>query len=538
MPRTDNRNNTHTEPGASKPLEIAADLEISQKSGVSQPKCRGRYRSINRPPTSPNLFLDGRINCMASNKLIWEAANILTQGQNLGWTESGKESLYYKSPVAKGQGYVSFWVTDDLYKLNPAVLEGEAALALIEQFDIRAACMHLIFAAHATQLDRPWEQQFVLSDTQLERYLGLDKNRNLKNKQEKLELLLNLAKQPCHLLVYVSWPGKGAVGSFSVSRTWLWEIAEPILHYQDCFYDEQGNPIGERKLVGFTLKIRCGNWAQYFLNKEKRQNKSGYYEYGILSSGLLHDLMSTWHHHEGAARLMTWLLFKSKVNRDSPLMVDTLMKIAFGEQKVEEAIASSQERKKLVRKWETTLKVLIQKGWNIQPDPETYPPQYWPELVAPTPLTPIPDDPEAAAQFWTQDAIESEGLRVTDITKRTRGSFERLLGSKLMCYPPAEIASKLDQIDEHRKLHQQKALPKTPSTSTASEAASVYNQLPEIVELTGKRVRELRTAQGLSVTKLAFLAGMAKSMVSMIETGKRPITPETRKRLLQALGLS
>jgi hypothetical protein len=78
---------------------------------------------------------------------------------------------------------------------------------LIEQFDIRAACLHLIYAAHATQLERPWEQSFVLSDTQLERYLGLDKNHKL-NKQQKLELMLELAKQPCHLLVYVSWPEK------------------------------------------------------------------------------------------------------------------------------------------------------------------------------------------------------------------------------------------------------------------------------------------------------------------------------------------
>ncbi|MBD1810038.1 helix-turn-helix transcriptional regulator [Microcoleus sp. FACHB-SPT15] len=529
---------TNPQLGASQQIEITG-LEVPQISSVSTPKRKGRYRCIKRLPTSPDLFPDGKTNRMASNKLIWEGCNILTQAKNLGWVDSEKGSLCYQSPVAKGQGYVSFWVSDDLHGLNPAVLEGEVALALIDQFDIRAACIHLIYAAHATQLDRPWEQQFVLSDTQLERYLGLEQNRNLKNKQEKLNLLLALAKQPCSLLMYVSWPEKGTVGAFSVSRTWLWEIAEPILHYQNCFHDEQGNPIGEKLLVGFTLKVRCGNWAQYFLNEEKRRNKSGYYEYGIVSSGVLRDLMSLWHHHEGAARLMTWLLFKTRVNRNSPLTVEMLMKVAFGEKMLDAAIASSKERKKLVRRWETTLKVLIERGWNIQPDPETYPPQYWPEMVNVSPLMDIPDAPEEAAEFWALDAASGEGTRLTDITKRTRGSFERLLGGRLWVHPPAEIAEKLDEIDKPKKPHPtQKRRQKAPVKSAPRNVTAPFNQQQDCTKLTGERVRELRIARGLSVTQLAELAEMGKSTVSMIETGKRSITPKTQKRLKQALGLS
>jgi hypothetical protein len=66
--------------------------------------------------------------------------------------------------------------------------------------------------------------------------------------------------------------------------------------------------------------------------------------------------MSLWHHHEGAARLMTWLLFKIKVNCSSPLTVEMLMKVAFGTSLVEEAKAASIARKKLVRRWETALR--------------------------------------------------------------------------------------------------------------------------------------------------------------------------------------
>ncbi|NES97774.1 MAG: helix-turn-helix transcriptional regulator [Desertifilum sp. SIO1I2] len=537
MAETDRRINTNQQVGTSEQVEIAGKT-ISQNGGSSQLRRRGRYRSISRPPTSPNLFPDGQTNCMASNRLIWEGCNILTQGQNLSWLNAKKESPYYESSVAKGQGYIYFWVTDDLHTKPPAVLEGEAALALIEQFDIRAACLHLIYAASATQLDRPWEQQFTLNDVQLERYLGLNHNKKL-NKQQKLTLLLELAKQPCHLLVYASWPEKGAVGAFSVSRTWLWEIAEPILHYQDCFYDEQGNPIGEKTLVGFTLKIRCGNWAQYFLNKEKRTSKTGYYEYGILSQELLRDLMSIWHDYPGAARLMTWLLFKTKVNSGSPLIVGTLMKVAFGEELVAAAIASSKERKKLVRRWEITLKVLLERGWNIQPDSESYPPQYWPHFFNPNPFTSIPDDPEEAASFWALDAAENEGTRLTDITKRTRTSFEQLLTGRLWVHSPAEIAQKLDEITKHQKANRKKPLvQKTYKRPEPTNSELQSEQSLNFSMLTGEEVRKLRTAKGLSVTKLAELAGLAKSMVSMIETGKRPITAETQKRLGQALEMN
>lgn len=311
------------------------------------------------------------------------------------------------------------------------------------------------------------------------------------------------------------------------------------MHYQDCFYDEQGNPIGEKTLIGFTLKIRCGNWAQYFLNKEKRTSRAGYYEYGILSQGLLHDLMSIWHNHPGAARLMTWLLFKTKVNPGSPLIVETLMKVAFGEELVAAAIASSKERKKLVSHWEITLRVLLEKVWSIQPDPETYPPQYWPELFNSSLLTSIPDDPEEAASFWALDATVDEGTRLTDITKRTRAGFEQLLTARLWVRSPAEIAQKLNEITKHKKSNRKNSLTQKTNkrlkhTNTGLESEQSLN----FSMLTGEEVRRLRTEKGLSVTRLAELAGLAKSMVSMIETGKRPITAQTQKRLTQALEMT
>lgn len=523
-------------------------LQSLERVTVDRPPARrGRPHSFKRPSTSPDLFPDGTTDRMASNRLIWEGCNILTQGENLPWISSGEGSPYYESPVAKGKGYISFWVANDLYADHPEVLEGEVALALIEQFDIRAACMHLIYAAHATQLERPWEQSFVLSDIQLERYLGLDQNKKM-NKQQKLQFMLDLAKQPCRLLVYVSYPEQGKVPMFTVSRTWLWEIAEPSLHFQECLQDENGNHVGKKQLVGFTLKIRCGHWAEYFLNKEKLQDKSGYYEYGILSKELLHDLMSTWHHHEGAARLMTWLLFKTKVNRNSPLIVETLMKVAFGEDALQAARESSKERKRIVRLWLTSLKTLLEKRWRIAPDPDTYPFQYWVEEPNSQSIAQIPDDPDEAVEFWVKDAQAEEGTRITDSRKRLRGSFEQLLNGRLWIQPPTEIADKLDAIAEHRrtafKETVQRKLPSVEPTSQ-SKASHPKHSRSGISQLTqtktksssviesGEQLRQWRISQGWSQSVLADKLGRSPSWVKMVESGKRKIQPEDQSKLLE-----
>lgn len=499
---------------------------------------RGRQRSINRPPTNPDLFAPAPIHRMASSRVIWEGANILTQQDDLPWRDSN-EGLCYESEIARGRGYLAFWLTQDLASENPSVLESEAALALIDQFDIRAACMHLIYSAYATQLDCPWKDQFVLDDRQLERYLGLEKNTNM-NRQEKLQLMLQLAKQPCHLLVYLSYPQQGRVPSFSVSRTRLWEIAEPILHFQECLEDETGNAVGEQTLVGFTLNIRCGNWARYFLNEEMRRNREGYYEFGVLSQQILQDLMGTWHHHEAAARLMTWLLFKTRVNRDSPLTVEGLLRVAFGERELRLAKDNFRDRDKVVRKWKTSLKVLLRKGWTIQPDFETYPPQYWVEDAA---LDQIPDDPTEALEFWSNDAAAPAGTRLTDRVKQPRGQFDRLLKARLWIQPPQVVAEKLDEIEASRKAFSRievnkRALPSRESRSSTIYSGSKANIQPSSIT-SGVQLKELRLAKGLTQLELSEKLGVSHSWVKVVESQpNRKILPKYQEKLAEIFNAS
>jgi len=427
-------------------------------------------------PTSPNLFANSEAARMTVALPIWEASNILTQGNDLAWSKDSNGKLRYARQVGDGTGSIYFWVTEDIDDEHPATLAGAAALACIDTFDIRAACMHLLYAAHATQLDKPWEQELVIDDRQIEEYLGLRK-RTDKNRQQKLALIEEIAKQPSKITTYVSWPTQGRKKGFTVEEGRLWHIVGTRYHYQSDL-------LGKKELVGMTFIVRPGQWAKYFLNEEEDSSYCG-----NLSTSLLQGVMQVWQHREGAARLMVWLLFKSRVDRQLPLGVQTLMEVAYGAQKVQEARASSELRKKLVRGWDEDLLTLTEHGWEIIFDPQSYPEEI-------------------------QPAGFGRGSRL-----RPRGFFEQLLSAWVWINPPIDMSSNSAAILE-------KNGPSLPV---------LKDDPPHL--LNGDNVKRLRAARGWSQRKLATLAGISQGLVCLIETNARPISSENNVSLRNAFEL-
>jgi DNA-binding XRE family transcriptional regulator len=460
-------------------LEKDALDDVFVDAGNSRPENRCD-RLPNSLKTSPNLFPNGRATThMASALPIWEASNILTQRQHLPWSADPKGTLRYARHVENGTGAVHFWVTEDLEAESPTTLAGAAALAVIDTFDIRAACMHLIYTAHATQIARPWEEEFVISDRQIEEYLGL-KRRTDKSKQQKLTLIQEIAKQPCKITTFVSWPNQDKVKGFTIEEGRLWHLLGTRYHYQQDLF-------GNKELSGVTFVVRAGLWARYFLTKEGRRSKNALCEYGVLSRASLRDVMSVWQHREGAARLMVWLLFKTRTERQTPLRVETLMDVSFGEEYVRVAQRNSKTRKKLVSLWDDTLHVLDERGWCIQFDPDTYPPEIRP-----------------------MDLGRSK-------PSRPRGFFEYLLNARVWITPQDDWG----------------------------DPVTIADPLPDPVEeeaiepgITGEEVKASRVKRGWSQRKLAALTGLSQGLISQIETGGRSLTPENTAILLQIFSLN
>jgi DNA-binding transcriptional regulator YiaG len=473
-------NRAEASPLESKP--VSQKKTVAQKSPAKQGSTKAQPPTSERPLTSPDLFAHSPTTRMASALPIWEASNILTQRNHLPWSSDEEGKLQYTRDIGDGQGAVHFWVTENLEDEYPAALASAAALAVVDAFDIRAACMHLIYAAHATQIDKPWEQELVIDDRQIEAYLGL-KKRTDKNRQEKLALIEEIAKQPCKITTFTSWPTQGKVKGFTVEEGRLWHILGTRYHYQK-------NLFGEKELVGITFIIRAGLWAKYFLNEEGRRSQSAHYQAGTLSKTLLESVMTVWQHREGAARLMVWLLFKTQFNRNLPLNVQSLMEVAYGANKVEQARENSEFRKKLANTWDEDLLALAERGWKIQFDPETYAPEIQP------------------LGFGRNTA------------QRPRGFFEDLLAARLWIAPEEALINEAAALE----------------TSESEAEAFVLEAQPPFI-LTGAQVRAMRIARGWSQRKLAAIAGISQGLISLIENDERAITPESEAILRQVFDI-
>ena len=448
--------------------QLDAETRASRSVATQQKQPATKSAPGERPKTNPDLFDQGSLTKVTSSLPIWEASNILTQRQQLPWTTDPDGKLIYSHEVNDGQGAICFWVADNTEEEHPAALAGAAALAVIDTFDIRAACIHLILAAHASQMERPWEEELVIDDRQIEAYLGLQR-RTDKNRREKLALIEEIVKQPCKITTLISWPRHGKRKGFTVEEGRLWHLLGTRHHYQQDIF-------GNKELTGMSFVVKAGLWAKYFLNEETAQEQELPVNPGVLPKSLLESVMSIWQHRAGAARLMVWLLFKAQFSPRHPLPVRTLLEVAYGVERVHNAQSDNQLRKKLTNTWDEDLLALHDRGWQITFDAETYPVE-----------------------------IQPSGFG-RDTTRRPRGFFDQLLKAQLLIVPPESWDTA-----------------NLPSGEVAEESVDIE---PAVPKLTPEEIKSLRAEKGWSQRKLAMLTGISQGLISMMENGSRTITSD------------
>jgi DNA-binding transcriptional regulator YiaG len=450
--------------------------------------------------TSPDLFSNGKSNPFASAIVIWEACNVLAQRTSLPWETDEAANIYYRRQVNQGRGAIAFHIT---HPPNKKATE----LGSVEALDIRSACIHLIFAAYATSVARPWEQEFLIDDRQIEKYLGLEKRKDL-SKAVKLSLMKTMVQQVCSLMVSMNWPGQGRIKGFSVQQSHLWHLLEIQHHFQE-------DKLGCKYLVGLTFKVRAGNWAQYFLNKVGCKERTAFYQYGSLPKTLLTTVMSIWQQHEGTARLMLWLLFKTKMGKEQRITVPTLLRVAYGEEKVTLACKHREERKRLLRTFESDLEVLNHYGIKPIFDPVTYPPEIqplWAKLIN------IPEDPDEALEFWTNDG--GGKIRLTDAGPR--GKWNLLMNARILSF---ELPSDWEQ---HTSLAEKKL--RNAKNKTRAKNTAGY--------LLGEQISQARKNMHLSQRDLAKLAGKSQSWIRDLENGRLKAKLEDQALLRKVLGIA
>lgn len=494
--------------------QCVVSCPISLPSPVQAKK--GRSRLHQRPLTSSDLFINGKNTPFASAIPVWEASNLLAQRQSLPWQVEPDGDLSYQRTFSQNYA-IALRLSDHLEEPSSTVV-GEAAIAGLDHLDLRAACLHLVYAAYATTLDRPWEQDFVISDRQIEEYLGLDKRKDL-NKAAKLTLIKEIAQQPCLLKLQMNYPAQGRIKAFDLEKVRLWHLVDIQHHFQE---DETGC----KHLIGLTFTIRAGLWAKYFLNKQGCKERTAFYQYGTLPKSLLSTVMSIWQQHEGAARLLLWLLFKTRLGKEQRLTVPTLLRVAYGEEKVIQATTNREERKRLIRTFESDLEALNHYGLKPVFDPVTYPPEIQPLWAR---SADIPDDADDALEFWINDG--SSHNRLTDASPR--GKWNLLINARILSFllpsdweQPADIQQK-----KQRSYQRQRGR----FGKTAASLSPAANSLSP--SLNGQQVVAARQSKGWSQRRLAEIAGKSQSWIRDIENGRFQAKAEDQELLRRVLGM-
>ncbi|NER80812.1 MAG: helix-turn-helix domain-containing protein [Leptolyngbya sp. SIO1D8] len=462
-----------------------------------QPK-KGRCKSSLLPPAIPAIFLNGKTTSFASSMVIWEACNVLAQRPP--WQTDADGQLCYRRAVHRGRGEMRFRLTADPESELPVPVATDRAIA---QFDIRATCVHLIFAAYAITLDRPWEKPFVLNDQHIEHYLGLDKRKDL-TKLDKLTLIKDLVYQTCQLLVTLDWPRQGNVKAFSLNEESVWHLLKTEYYFEE---DTQGY----RHLIGLGFTIRAGIWAKRFLNKCDYRNQTAFYQYGTLPQSLLTEVMSNWQQHEGSVRLLLWLLFKLRLGGDQRVTVRTLLRIAYGESRLTKATTIRGAHKRLLKTFESDLETVYAYGLIPLFDPETYPLDIQPLWAR---AADIPDDVDDALQFWVDDANQARSL--TD--KAPRDKWPRLLNARLSGF---ELSEDWQQTVRRRspKRHRKQS------------------RHIQVEQLSGSAVKAARKRQNFTQRSLAKHLGKSQSWVRDVENGRFKVAPEDQARLRHTLNI-
>lgn len=354
----------------------------------------------------------------------------------------------------------------------------------------------------------------VISDRQIEQYLGLDKRKDL-SKVAKLILIRDLVQQACTISIAMECPQHGKVKGFSIPKSPVWHLLGIHHHLQE-------DDAGCRHLVGLTFRIQFGIWAKYFLNKQGCQDHFAFYQYGTLPKILIHTVMSIWQQHEGATRMMLWLLFKTKVGAEQRITVPTLMRVAYGDEKINHCIVCRDDRKRLLRTFESDLEVLNHYGLKPVFDPVTYPPEIQPFRAK---LTDLPDDADDALEFWMNDA--SHNTRLTDAAPR--GKWNRLMYARILQFHlPSTWSQPLNDAKKKR----------TSRYQSQQGKARQQGQAPSQTMLSSEQVVAARKQLGFSQRTLAERVGKSQSWIRDVENGRFQVGFKDQLTLRKVLCIS
>ena len=395
------------------------------------------------------------------------------------WGKDLNGFAYFKhQSKGNSKNYIEHYVS------NPGDIELlplEQAEQIIDKFGFNTVKLHLIFAAHTMNQDRPWDSKFSLKASDVIKYFGWDKRTDIPVHKKLNEIAKTAFVLDCLLVKSVWIEGRNKKGGIDASTPTgrMWNVVV--------------NPRGEQNLEGKVEKpeevyitVQPGLIFHSFLNKAGSKLKEALYQFGYLAQDIL---KIDPYHDELALRLAIHLTIESRVHTSGTYRVETLLKELLPHTKIDTARSDTRRGYDLKQHWDNALKLLKKLSWQIQFDDGSYP-----EWLQPGSKTKKPND------------------------ARKMKIIEWLLNAKITIKPPEPIPELLaNKVEPKLKTSKQKKIPAT------------------VIGITCDQIRKGRNKKGWSQRKLAGWLGVSQSLVKMWEKGRRTPSEEMEVKLRQIL---
>ncbi len=391
------------------------------------------------------------------------------------------EGIAYLQHRAKGNpnNYIEHYISSPG---DITMLPWNEAQQIIDKFGFTTAKLHLIFAAHTMNQEKPWQSIFNLKASDIIQEFGWNRNHEKLKPEKLLEIASTAFALDCLLVKTVWVEGRNKkgeiIGSVPIGRMWNVQIK---VSGQLNFEGKIDNP------DEVYITVQPGLWTQDFLNRAGAKSREALYQFGYLAQQVL---KIDPYHDELALRLAIHLTLDSRVRLDGKYRVIELLEIAFPKTVIEQARLDRRRAYDLKLRWDSAIKLLLELGWQVVFDPETYP----------------------------------EWLKPDSQDKKPKGYLEKLLSSKLTIKPPAPIP---ELIASKAKAKPRNSLPRSKAKATP----------PQNTCVTSSQVREARIAKGWTQAKLAGFLSVSQKLISLIERGERTVNPELAAQIRTLLDI-
>lgn len=443
-----------------------------------------------QPPNLENRLFENSKHQLFPSTLPMKTST-LCQLRDDFWQQNHSDGIaYYRQESShSSDNFIEHYISSSK---DIQVLPWDSARQIIDKFGFNTVLLQLLFAAHAVKCDRPWDSKFSLRGTDIIRELGWDKRTDIPLHAKLLELANTAFALDCLLIKAVWEEPKQRKGkrSVAIETSRMWNIQVRMIGQMDL----AGKVNSPEELY---ITVRPGLWTQGFINSGNANSQDALYQFGYLAQ----DVMKmNPYHNELALRLAIHLTLDSHIEQILEYRVRELLEIAIPKSKIELDCQDRDRKYKLKQQWDRAIAKLIELGWEIEFDKETYP----------------------------------AGIQPGSDVRNQHGYIERLLNAKIyirsMFPQRSDVSCQLPNL----------LMPELPpSISSQPTVKPTPMQVPAAIEdIPNFNLRAARTGKKLTQRELAVAIGVSQSLVAQWERGAKSIDDKHLVKLKQILDIS